>query len=110
MKIRSIFVGGILALAVAGGSVAGAGAASAHPIPVPKATGSVALAGPVSHPLTGPIQYSSFSVFGGPGRYHGSIDYANFTQPASHTNVWNISKATSLVFTFNGGTYDMVRD
>lgn len=105
MKIRSIFASGILALAVAGGSVAGAGAASARPIPVPRATGSVALAGPVQHPSAGPIQYSSFSVFGGPGRYHGSIDYANFTQPASHTNVWNISRANSLTFTLGGDTY-----
>jgi len=105
MKIRSIFAGGILALAVAGGSVATAGAASAHPIPVPKATGSVALAGPVWNPSAGPIQYSSFYVFGGPGRYHGSIDYANFSQPAFHTNVWNISKANSLTFTLGSDAY-----
>jgi hypothetical protein len=105
MKIRSIFAGGLLAVAVAGGSVAGAGAASAHPIPIPKAAGSVALAGPVSHPSTGPIQYASFSVLGGPGRYHGSIDYANFTQPASHTNVWNISKGSTLAFTLGGDSY-----
>jgi hypothetical protein len=104
MKIRSIVAGGALALAVAGGSVAGAGAASAQSRPVPTATGSVALAGPVYHPAAG-LQYASFSVFGGRGYYHGWIDYTNFLRPASHTNVWNISKANTLVFTLGGDTY-----
>ena len=58
MKIRSILISGALALAVAGGSVATAGAASAHPVPVPKAAGSVALA----HPA----QYVTFKAQAGP--------------------------------------------
>lgn len=99
MKIRSMLISGTLALAVAGGSVATAGAASAHPLPVPKATGSVALA----HPT----QYVSFDVKGGPGRYHGWIDYANFMYraPFAHTNVWNIGGTHQLVFTVGSSTY-----
>jgi len=104
MKIRSIVASGALALAVAGGSVAGASAASAQTWHVPTATGSVALAGPVYYPSAG-LQYASFFVFGGRGFYHGWIDYTNFLRPASHTNVWNISNANTLTFTFGGGTY-----
>ena len=74
MKIRSMFASGVLALAVAGGSGATAGAAAATPRPVPKATGSVALA----IPRHAPTEYTSFTAFAGPGRYHGSVDYANF--------------------------------
>lgn len=97
MKIRSMFASGVLALAVAGGSVATAGAAAATPRPVPKATGSVALA----IPRHAPTEYTSFTAFAGPGRYHGSVDYANFAykvSPRVHTNVWNIGKASSLTF------------
>jgi hypothetical protein len=95
---------GVLALAVAGGGVAAAGAASAHPFPVPKAAGSVALA----HPA----QYVSFNVQAGPGRHHGWIDYANFMYraPFAHTNVWNILGNShhgkhALVFTVGSSTY-----
>jgi len=102
MRIRSIVASGALALAVVGGSVAGAGAASAHMTSVPTATGSVALAGPVYHPAPGPIQYSSFFVFGGRGYYHGWIDYANFTRHAFRTNVWNIIGTHQLTFDFSG--------
>ena len=99
MKIRSILFSGALALAVAGGSVATAGAASAHPVPVPKATGSVALA----HPA----QYVSFAAQAGHGRYHGWIDYANFMYkaPFAHTNVWNIGGTHPLVFTVGTSAY-----
>ena len=97
MKITSILVSGALALAVAGGSVATAGAASAHPRPVPTAAGHVALAGP--------IQYASFFVFAGPGRHHGSIDYANFTVAAPNTHVWNIGNANTLTFTAGSSIY-----
>jgi len=99
MKIRSMLISGALALAVAGGSVATAGAASAHPVPVPKATGNVALA----HPS----QYVSFNVKGGHGRYHGWIDYANFMYraPFAHTNVWNITGTHQLIFTVGGSSY-----
>lgn len=88
---------GALALVVAGTGVASAGAASAHPTPVPKATGNVALAGP--------IQYASFSVFAGPGRYHGSIDYANFMVAAPRTHVWNIGNANTLTFAAGSSIY-----
>jgi len=100
MKIRSILFSGALALAVAGGSVATAGAASAHPVPVPKATGSVALA----HPT----QYVTFNVKGGHSRYHGWIDYANFMYkaPFAHTNVWNIGQASQLTFTVGSTAYN----
>ena len=99
MKIRSMLIGGALALAVAGGSVATAGAASAHPVPVPKAAGSIALA----HPS----QYVSFKAQAGHGRYHGWIDYANFMYkaPFAHTNVWNIGGTHQLVFTVGTTTY-----
>lgn len=97
MKIRSILASGALALAVVGGSVAGAGAASAQYTPVPTATGSVALAQP--------IQYASFFVFGGYGQYHGWINYTNFTYPAAHTNVWNIGGTHALVFTVGSSQY-----
>jgi hypothetical protein len=94
-----MLIGGALALAVAGGSVATAGAASAHPVPVPKVTGTVALA----HPA----QYVTFKAQAGHGRYHGWIDYANFKYraPFAHTNVWNIGKASELTFTVGGATY-----
>jgi hypothetical protein len=97
MKITSILASGALALAVVGGSVATAGAASAQPTPVPKATGNVALAGP--------IQYASFSVFAGHGRYHGSIQYANFTVAAPRTHVWNIGNANTLTFAAGSSSY-----
>ncbi len=97
MRIRSILASSALALAVVGTSVATAGAASARPTPVPKATGNVALAAP--------IQYASFSVFAGPGRYHGSIDYANFTVAAPHTHVWNIGNANTLTFAAGSSIY-----
>jgi len=99
MNIRSILVSGALALAVAGGSAATAGVANAHPVPVPKATGSVALA----HPT----QYVTFNVKGGHSRHHGWIDYANFMYkaPFAHTNVWNIGKASGLTFTVGGTAY-----
>jgi hypothetical protein len=99
MKIWSMLASGVLALAVAGGGVATAGAASAHPFPVPKAAGSVALA----HPA----QYVSFNVQAGHGRHHGWIDYANFMYraPFAHTNVWNIGGASQLTFTAGGTTY-----
>lgn len=68
-------------------------AASAGVRPAPRATGSVALAGPA--------QYVTFSALGS-GRYHGWVDYTNFTYAAPGSHVWNISKATSLTF---AGTY-----
>ena len=105
MKLTSMFASGVLALAVVAGSVATAGAASAHPVPVPRATGQVALAGPVQNPSNGLIQYASFSVFAGPGRYHGSIDYANFTVAAPGTHVWNIGNANALTFVAGSSSY-----
>ncbi len=93
MKIRSILATGAVALAVVGGSVTAAGASTTNVRPVPTATGSVA--------LSGPIQYVSFAVSARAG-HHGSIDYANFTYPAANTNVWNISGTHGLVF---AGTY-----
>jgi hypothetical protein len=75
--------------------------ASAHAKPAPKATGSVALAGP--------IQYMKFAAYPR-GHYHGSVQYTNFTYPASNTHVWNIAGTTlpatdPLVFTLGGSTY-----
>jgi hypothetical protein len=102
MKIRSILASAAVAFMAVGGGVATAGAASAAP-PVPTASGHVALAGPVQHPWTGPIQYASFNVFA--GRYHGSINYANFNLPAFHTNVWNVTGTHQLVFTVGTSTY-----
>jgi hypothetical protein len=90
MKITSILASGAVALGLVGVGVAGAGAASAHVQPVPTATGNVALANP--------SQYMSFNVFAGSSRYHGSVDYANFTQRAFGTNVWNIRGTHQLVF------------
>ena len=93
MKIRSILAAGAIALAVAGGSVTAASASTTHVPPVATATGNVA--------LSGPIQYVSFNVSPRSG-HHGWIDYANFTYPAAHTNVWNISGTHLLTF---AGTY-----
>ncbi len=75
--------------------------AGAHVKPPPKATGSVALAGP--------IQYMKFAAF--PRAHnHGWVSYTNFTSPASHTNVWNIGGATLpandlLVFKLGSSVY-----
>jgi hypothetical protein len=95
-----MLISGALALAVAGASVVTAGAASAHPVPVPKAAGSVALA----HPG----QYVTFKAQAGHGRYHGWIDYANFMYraPFAHTNVWNIGRASQLTFTVGSAAYN----
>lgn len=95
MKIRSLLACGALALAVAGGSVATSGAAVAAPkAPGPAiATGSIALASPT--------QYEVFTAIPGHGRYHGYVDYANFTYPVTapvHTNVWNITGTHALTF------------
>jgi len=99
MRIRSIVASGALALAVVGGSVAGAGAASAQYTPVPGATGSVALAAP--------LQYMSFNVYAGYGPYYGSVGYANFdyTYAGVNTNVWNISGPHTLYLAFPFGRY-----
>ena len=97
MKIWSIFASGAVALAVVGGSAAGAGASSVHVRPVPTATGSVA--------LSGPIQYVSFAASARTG-HHGWIDYANFTYPAADTNVWNIGGTHALVFAGHLHTLD----
>ena len=108
MRITSILASGAVALAAVGGSVTAASASSAAPAhpaatsahvrTVPRATGSVA--------LSGPIQYVSFAAFAQTrhGRFgnHGWIDYTNFTYPAANTNVWNISGTHTLVF---AGTY-----
>lgn len=102
MKLRSILASAAVAFMAVGGGVATAGAASAAP-PVPTASGHVALAGPVSHPWTGPLQYASFNVFA--GHHHGWINYANFNAPAFHTNVWNVMRTHQLVFTVGTSTY-----
>lgn len=82
-----------VAFVAVGGGIATAGAAGATPTPIPRpapmATGSVA--------LSGPAQYVSFSAFP-QGRYHGSVDYANFTVRAAHTNVWNVMGTHPLTF------------
>lgn len=102
MRLRSILASGAVLLAMAGTTVATAGvagAASAHPRPAPMATGSVA--------LSGPIQYVNFAAVPAQGHHpaRGFIDYANFTYPAAGTHVWNIAKASTLVFTVGGSTY-----
>ncbi len=102
MRIRSILASAAVAFVAVGGSLGAAGAATAAP-PIPTASGHVALAGPVSHPWTGPLQYASFNVFA--GRYHGWIDYANFDYPAFGTHVWNVKGMHQLVFTVGTSTY-----
>jgi len=99
MRFRALLTSGALALALGGTAVATAGGASAvqlrqHHI-VQVAAGSVALANP--------LQYADF-VAVPRGHFHGSVDYTNFTYPASGTNVWNISGATAITFT--AGTTD----
>ena len=79
-------VAGLATVAIMAPPLAGASTTSR---PAPHATGSVA--------LSGPIQYVNFAAFA-QGRYHGSINYTNFTYPAGQTNVWNISGTHSLVF------------
>jgi len=83
-------VAGLATLAFTTAPIAGA---STSFRPAPQATGNVA--------LSGPIQYVNFAAFAR-GRYHGWIDYTNFTYPAGQTNVWNISGTHALVF---AGTY-----
>jgi hypothetical protein len=100
MRFRTLLTSGALALALGGTAVATAGGASAvqlrqHHI-VQVAAGSVALANP--------LQYADFTAVPR-GRFHGSIDYTNFTYPAAGTGVWNISGATAITFTAGTTNY-----
>src|SRR5438105_281593 len=63
----------------------------AHATAAPKATGDVA--------LSGPLQYASFAAF---VPSSGTASYTNFTYPDPGTNVWNISGTHAFVF---AGTY-----
>src|SRR5205807_5671771 len=63
----------------------------AHATAAPKATGDVA--------LSGPLQYASFAAF---VPSSGTASYTNFTYPDPGTNVWNISGTHAIVF---AGTY-----
>lgn len=80
----------LLAIPVAG--------ASATTIPVPKATGSIALAGPA--------QYVSFNAFDyGATGDRGTVNYTNFTYPDPGSGVWALNAQSSLVFEYGGLYY-----
>ena len=105
MKIRSMLASVAIAFVAVGGGTTAAGAATTHPSPMPMASGNVALAMPAQPSV--PTQYASFTAFprSGWSNYHGWVDYANFTYPASHTNVWNIAGQHQLTFKLGSGTY-----
>lgn len=101
LRKRFAFLAATAGLTAAALVTAPAIPASAHARHAGKATGHVA--------LSGPIQYMKFKAF--PRRHnHGSVSYTNFTYQASNTHVWNIGATTlpatdSLVFTLGTSTY-----
>lgn len=83
------YLGAVAGLALAAFMAPPLAGASVNMRTSPSTTGNVA--------LSGPAQYVSFAAFNH-GRNHGWITYTNFTYPAGHSNVWNISGTHALVF------------
>ncbi len=100
-KIRTIITSAATLTLAAGVAAATAGAASAstlsHP-PVPReAVGSVELGNP--------LQYETFLALQG-GRFHGDVDYTNWTYAEPGSGVWAPAAGPhGLVFTYQGSQY-----
>jgi len=100
-KIRTIITGTATLTLAVGVAASTAGAASAstlsHP-PVPRAAvGSVELGSP--------LQYETFLALQG-GRFHGDVDYTNWTYAEPGSGVWApAAGAHALVFTYQGAQY-----
>ena len=74
-----------------------ASAASAGPNPVPKATGSIG--------MSGPLQYASFNAFDyGLTGDRGMVSYANFEYAAPGSGVWSVFGTWPITFV-RGGSF-----
>jgi hypothetical protein len=102
-KIRKIITGAATLTLVAGLTATTAGAASAstqwHPTAPPReAVGSVELGNP--------LQYEQFLALQGFGRFHGDVDYTNWTYADPGSGVWAPAAGQhGLVFTYQGSQY-----
>jgi len=100
-KIRTIITSAATLTLVAGvaATTAGAASASVRPAPPPReAIGSVELGNP--------LQYETFLALQGFGRYHGDVDYTNWTYAEPGSGVWAPAAGPQgLVFTYQGSQY-----
>jgi hypothetical protein len=86
-----------LATLLAAGGVATTATGAASASVNHQAAGSVELANP--------LQYEVFQAIQG-GRYHGAVDYTNFTYPESGSGVYApVAGPDALVFTFGGAQF-----
>ena len=108
LRFRTIITAAAVPAATAGVLLASGGAAGAattapavlmasHAKPV-VATGSVELGQP--------LQYEKFVAVQGLGRYHGAVDYTNWTYAEPGSGVWApAAQPQHLVFTYQGSQY-----
>ena len=102
IKTRTIITSAAAVAVTAGLAVTTAGAASAATLPtrpLPRvAVGSVELGNP--------LQYETFLALQGAGRFHGDVDYTNWTYAEPGSGVWAPEAAShALVFTYQGSQY-----
>ena len=96
-----IYAAAPLTLAGVLATTAGATAASAAVTPPRHAAGSVELGG-----AGGTLQYETFLALQGFGRYHGVVDYTNWTYAEPGSGVWAPAQGPhALVFSY-GGAYN----
>ncbi len=102
-KARTIITGAASLALAAGVAATTAGAASASTLPHPaapprEASGSVELGNP--------LQYEQFLALQGFGRFHGDVDYTNWTYAEPSSGVWApAAGAHALVVTYQGSQY-----
>jgi hypothetical protein len=103
-KIRTIVTGAATLTLAAGVAASTAGAASASAMPHPAAPLPRVAAGSVE--LGNPLQYEAFLALQGAGRFHGDVDYTNWTYAEPGSGVWApVAGPQGLVFTYQGGQY-----
>ena len=102
-KARTIITGAASLALAAGVAATTAGAASASTLPHPaapprEASGSVELGNP--------LQYEQFLALQGFGRFHGDVDYTNWTYAEPSSGVWAPAAGShALVVTYQGSQY-----
>ncbi len=97
-----IYAAAPLTLAGVLATTAGATAASAAVTPPRQATGSMELGG-----AGGTLQYETFLALQGFGRYHGVVDYTNWTYAEPGSGVYAPAQGPhALVFTYNNSPYN----
>jgi hypothetical protein len=102
-KIRTIITGAATLTLAAGVTAATAGAASASTLPHRAAPPREAVG---SLELGNPLQYEQFLALQGFGRFHGDVDYTNWTYAEPGSGVWAPAAGQhALVFTYQGSQY-----